>query len=105
MKRIQTLLDIEVLKSRESLPSGYISVIETQFIEWFEADGENDSLDIFELPNHACIYHLEESDMKLIMDQITDVEFVETEEVEGWTYFRVGLMQDHQIGLQQTIFP
>src|SRR5690625_1869975 len=98
MKRIQTMLDIEELKSRGNLPSGYVSIIEAQFIEWFEADGEDEPLDTFELPNHACIYHLEdETDMELIMDQIVDVEFVETEEVEGSEYFRVGLMQDHQM--------
>lgn len=98
MKKIQTIADIEELKARNTLPLAYIQVIEMQFVEWYEAEGEGKPYATFQLPNHTCIYHLEdETDTGIIMDQIINVEFVDIEEGEGWKCFRVGLMQDHQM--------
>lgn len=100
MKKIQTIADIEELKARNTLPHSYTHVLEMQFVEWYEAEGTGVPYAAFQLPNHACIYHLEdETDTGIIMDQMLNVEFVEIEEVDGWKYFRIGLMHDHQMNL------
>lgn len=55
---------------------------------------------MFRLPAHSCIYHLDEkNDMHFIIDNFIHVEYVETEQVESQMYFRIGLMQDHQMNV------
>lgn len=100
MKRIQTMADVHALEADEQLPSFYVREIKDQFIMWHEAEGEGESIDSFCLPNHACIYHLDErDDMHFIMDNFIHVEYVETEQVGNHMYFRVGMMQDHQMSV------
>lgn len=95
MKRIQTFGDIEALK-QENLPSSYIKEIKQQFQSMFKADGEGESLHTFSLPIHACIYHLNESnDIEWLLDLMEQVEFIEVEK----EYFRIGLMEDHQMNI------
>lgn len=98
MKLIRTMADVHALKAEEHLPSFYIEEIKNQFLMWYEAENEGESVDDFSLLHDSCIYHFdEEEDMHLIMDCIADVEYVEVENIEGKNYFRIGLMQDHQL--------
>lgn len=100
MKRIQTMADVHALIADEQLPSFYVREIKDQFIMWHEAESEGESIDSFCLSNHSCIYHLDkEEDMHLIIDNFIDVEYVETEKIEKQMYFRIGLMQDHQMSI------
>jgi hypothetical protein len=100
MKRIQSIADIEELKARGTIPHHYLVVIDTQFQEWYEAENTGESLDVFQLPIDSCIYHLEdEKDGGFILDQLIHVEYVEIEEVDGYKYFRIGIMNDHQMNL------
>jgi hypothetical protein len=50
MKMIQCIADIEELKERGNLPLAYLKAIEQQFLEWYEAEGEGESLTSFRLP-------------------------------------------------------
>lgn len=45
MKTIRTIADIERLKEMGRIPLEYIKVIESEFVEWFEADGGGESTD------------------------------------------------------------
>lgn len=100
MKRIQTMADVHALKAEEHLPSFYVEEIKNQFLTWYEAENEGESVDNFSLLNHSCIYHFdEEKDMQFIIDCIANVEYVEVENIEGQKYFRIGLMQDHQMSI------
>ncbi|MBS4207118.1 hypothetical protein [Bacillus sp. FJAT-50079] len=100
MKRIQRMKDVHVLKTRKHLPSFYVEEIENQFLMWYEAENEGESLKEFSLLNHSCIYHFDkEEDMQMLVDYIGDVEYVEVENVAGKKYFRIGLMQDHHISI------
>lgn len=99
MKQIQCIADIEELKARSNLPLPYLKAIESQFLEWFEAEGAGESITSFRLPNESCIYHVEGEEDTDFIFSISGLEFVEKEEAEGWTYFRIGLMNDHQMNL------
>lgn len=96
MKRIQTYADIEMLEQEEKLPVFYIDEIKRQLLGIYEAEGENESLTTYSLPNYACIYHLNKSDDKQwLFEKIQQFEFVEVEK----GYYRIGIMEDHQMSL------
>lgn len=96
MKRIQTYADIEELKHMENLPAFYIEEIKQQFVRMFEAEEEGQTLQTFSLPTYACIYHLnEDDDIHWLFDLIWQIEFIEVEK----EYFRIGIMQDHQMNI------
>jgi hypothetical protein len=98
MKRIQTIADVEVLKGNINIPKDYLEIIETEFMNWFEAEGIDESLKSFQLPNHSCIYHLEDKqDTSFITNQILFMEYAEKETVKDCTYYRIGIMSDHQM--------
>jgi hypothetical protein len=100
MKIIQTIADIEELKARSTIPFIYLKEIEAQFLEWYEAEGEDDELVKFRLPFPSCIYHLEDQeDASFIADHILEIEYIEKEETEECGYFRIGLMKGHQMSL------
>ncbi|WDH82265.1 hypothetical protein [Paenibacillus urinalis] len=100
MKMIQSIYDIEELEAGGNIPLSYISVVRTQFEEWYESDHTDECLTEFRLPAESCIHHLEEEkDAKFILDQLIHVEYVETEEVQDCRYFRIGIMTDHQMNL------
>lgn len=100
MKRIRKITDIEELKEMGSIPLDYVTVIESEFITWFEAEGVGDSLDEFEMPQYACMYHLDDKhDTTFLSIQKVNIEFVEKEELKGCAYFRIGIMNDHQMNL------
>lgn len=100
MKVIRTKADVLALKADEHLPSFYVDEIYQQFIGSYEAENEGESLDEFSLPPHACIYHFDkEEDMQMLVDNVGALEYVDVDKVEGKRYFRIGLMQDHEISV------
>ena len=93
-------MDLERLKEMGRIPLEYVSVIESEFMNWFEAEGAGESLMTFEMSHHACMYHLEDNnDTTFLSNQILNIEFVEEEELEDCVYFRIGLMNDHQMNM------
>lgn len=60
MKTIRTIADIEELKGMSSIPNEYVSVIESEFNDWFEAEGTDESPMKVEISHHDCMYHLED---------------------------------------------
>lgn len=100
MKVIRTKADVLALKADEHLPSFYVDEIYQQFIGSYEAENEGESLGEFSLSPHACIYHFDkEKDMKMLVDNVGALEYVDVDKVEGIKYFRIGLMQDHQMSI------
>ncbi|WP_409482400.1 hypothetical protein ACKW6F_18855 [Bacillus safensis] len=100
MIKIQTMADVHALEADEHLPPFYVEVVKNQFLIWYEAESEGESLDKFSLPSYSCIYHFDkEEDMKVLIDCMSALEFVDVEKVEGRKYFRIGLMQDHQMSI------
>lgn len=100
LKIIQSIADIEELKARNNLPLAYIRIIETQFIDWYEAEGSREGIRNFRLPGGSCIIHLEnDQDSNMVLDQWMNIEFVEHENINQCQFFRVGVMSDHQMHL------
>lgn len=100
MKIIRTKADVLALKADEHLPSFYVEEIYQQFFGFYMAENEEESLDEFSLPPHACIYHFDkEEDMQMLVDNVGALEYVDVDKVEGKRYFRIGLMQDHQMSI------
>lgn len=100
MKTIRTFADIEKLKEMGTIPIEYVTAIESEFLDWFEAEGTGESQKEFEMPQHTCMYHLEDNhDIAFLSNQILDIEYVEKEELEDCNYFRIGLMNDHEMNL------
>lgn len=100
MKVIRTMADVHALKADEHLPSFYAEEVEHQFLMWYIDENEGESLDEFSLPSHSCIYHFDkEKDMQMLIDNIDALEYVDVEKIEGKKYFRIGLMQDHQMSI------
>lgn len=100
MKIIRTIADLERLKEMGSIPPEYISVVECDFMDWFEAEGTGESLMMFEMPNHACIYHLEDkNDASFLLNQLINIEFVEKDKIKDCSYFRIGVMNDNVMNL------
>lgn len=100
MKIIQTLSDIEELKARGDVDLNYLKVIEEEFINWFESDGNGELLTSFRLPSESCIYHLEgKEDTSFISSQMLSIEYIEKESTEECDYFRIGIMNDNQMSV------
>lgn len=97
---IQTLSDIEELKARNILPLSYLQVIEKEFHERYEAESTSETITAFRLPHESCIYHLEqEEDEDFLLRHLKDFEYVETERLDGFMYFRIGVMNGHEMNL------
>src|SRR5699024_1662287 len=95
MKVIQTFADVQALERDEHLPSFYIDEIKNQFRLWYEAENEGEEIEDFSLPSWACIYHFNDvEDAKMLESCVNDIEYVETERIDGMKYFRIGIMQD-----------
>ncbi|URM33403.1 hypothetical protein LLY41_02660 [Cytobacillus firmus] len=78
MKMIQCIADIEELKARNTIPLPYLQMIESEFLNWYEAEGFDESLISFRLGNHSCIYHLEnKEDTSFINNKIHQIEYIE----------------------------
>lgn len=100
MKTIKTMADLESLRRMGRIPLEYVNAIESEFLNWFEAEGAGESIMAFEMPQHACMYHLEDkNDTPFLSNQILNIEYVEKEELKDCTYFRIGIMNDHQMNL------
>src|SRR5690625_6040892 len=98
MKVIQTLADVQSLKNDERLPSFYVEEISNQFLWTYEAVAEGEAIDNFLLAPQACLYHFSEaSDWRKIEEMLRDIEYIDTEVVEGKKYFRIGIMQEHEV--------
>lgn len=100
MKVIQTLADVQALERDEHLPSFYMEEIKNQFCLWYEAENEGEEIEDFSLPSWACIYHFNDvEDARMLESYVDDIEYVETERMDGMKYFRIGIMQDHQLSV------
>lgn len=100
MKIIRTIADIAELIEKGNIPLSYLSDLKSEFLILYESEGTGESLESFKLSNQACMYHLEnEEDTRFLQERILEIEFVDKEKTNECTYFRVGLMNDHQINL------
>lgn len=100
MIKIQTMADVHALVVDEHLPSFYIEEIKNQFVIWYEAENDGEALHDFSLPAHSCIYHFDrKEDMQMLIEDLNAMEYVDVEEIDGQKYFRIGLMQDHQMSI------
>src|SRR5690625_2217737 len=100
MIKIQTLSDVQALEQGEHLPAFYIEEIKSQFRRWYEAEDEGEKIQDFSLPSHACIYHFNHrNDWRILQSYVNDIEYVDTERIDGLKYFRIGIMQDHQMSI------
>ena len=100
MKVIRTKADVLALKADEHLPSFYVDEIYQQFIGSYEAENEGEEIEVFSLPVHACIYHFnDKKDWQVLKKLMPHIEYVDTEIVDGCKYYRIGIMQDHQMSI------
>src|SRR5699024_2411385 len=100
MIKIQMMADVHALEADEHLTSFYVEEVKNQFLIWYEAENEGESLDEFSLQPYSCIYHFDkEEDMQMLIDYMNALEFVDVERADGKKYFRIGLMQDHQMSI------
>jgi len=100
MKIIQTLADVQSLKNDECLPSFYVEEIYHQFLGSYEAMAEDEAIEEFVLPLQACIYHFNHlNDREMLEELANHIEYVDTEVVERLKYFRIGIMQDHEMSV------
>ncbi|MFD2443706.1 hypothetical protein ACFSO7_06875 [Bacillus sp. CGMCC 1.16607] len=99
MRIIQTIADIEELKARTFFPLPFLRAIETQFLEWYEAEGNEEPNLSFRLPYESCIKVAEEEQDVHELFTKWNIEFVEKEASGGCEYYRIGIMNDHQMSL------
>ena len=100
MKVIQTMVDVRALEKVERLPPFYLEEIKKQFLMWYEAENDDEDIENFYLPSYACIYHFNhENDLRMLQNYLNDIEYVDTERINGIKYFRIGMMQDHQVSI------
>ena len=100
MQMIQALADIEALKVFSTLPLPYIGMIEEQFLDWYKMRNDGELVTAFRLSSESCLLHLEdESDTDILLNHLMKVEFVEYKAVEDLRYYRIGLMNHHQMNL------
>ena len=100
MKVIQTLADVQSLKNDERLPSFYFKEIYNQFLWTYESVAEGEVIDNFSLEPHACIYHFnDETDLQMLEKFAESIEYVDKEVVGSIKYFRIGIMQDHEMSV------
>lgn len=99
MIKIQTITDLNALKQQEHVPNSFFEEIEQQFLAWNkELNGE--VLDEFSLPPEACMYHFDrQDDVEILFKHVHEIEYVDVEEINDTKFFRIGLMQDHQMSL------
>jgi len=100
MIKIQTLADVQSLANDECLPHFYIEEINEQFRWFYEAENEGEEIEEFSLSAQACIYHFnDEKDRQMLEKQVDAIEYVDMEEIDEAKYFRIGIMQDHQMSV------
>ncbi len=100
MIKIQTLYDVQALEHEDHLPAFYIEEIKSQFLRWHESENGGEKIQDFSLPSHACIYHFNHAnDWRILQSYVNDIEYVDTERMDGLKYFRIGIMQDHQMSI------
>lgn len=100
MKVIQTMADVQSLKDDERLTSFYFDEIYNQFLWTYKSVAEGEAIDDFSLEPHTCIYHFnDETDLQMLMNFAENIEYVDTQVVRGIKYFRIGIMQDHEMSV------
>lgn len=100
MKVFQTMADVQSLKEDERLPSFYVEEIYNQFLWTYESVAEGEAIDDFSLEPHACIYHFDDvTDLQMLVEFRENIEYVDQEVVEDIKYFRIGIMQDHEMSV------
>jgi hypothetical protein len=98
--KIQTKADVHALEADGHLPSFYVEEVKNQFLIWYEAENGGETLDEFILPPYSCIYHFDkEEDIQMLIDYMNVIEYVDVEKTNGQKFFRIGLMQDHQMSI------
>ncbi len=100
MKVIRTMADVQSLKDDGHLPSFYIEEIYNQFLGTYEAVAVSEKIDDFSLDPNACIYHFDrESDLEMLVRLTGNIEYVDVEIIDGTKFFRIGIMQDHEMSI------
>src|SRR5699024_492421 len=100
MKVIRTMADVQSLKDDGHLPSFYIEEIYNQFLGTYEAVAESEKIDDFSLDPNAFIYHFDrESDLEMLVRLTGNIEYVDVEIIDGTKFFRIGIMQDHEMSI------
>lgn len=100
MKVIQTMENVHALEKAERLPTFYLEEIKNQFLMWYEEENDGEDIEDFYLPSYACIYHLNhENDLRMLQNCLNDIEYVDTERINGIKYFRIGIMKEHQVSI------
>lgn len=99
MKEIQTIADLNALKQQEHIPNHYVEEIIQQFLAW-QRELSDEELESLQFPLQICMYHLDnQEDAEILLNLKHDIEYVNLEKIEGTKFFRIGLMQEHQISL------
>lgn len=101
MKVIQTLNDIEWLKTTNAAPKAIIQAIQEDFQMLFEAESDCEHVLRFRLPYDEALILLEKSDDVLGMfdPSFIDLEYVERHKQGNVSYFRIAKRSEHQFQL------
>ncbi|MBE4907876.1 hypothetical protein IMZ08_07390 [Bacillus luteolus] len=100
MKVIKALSDIRELNEQKTLPQCYLNLIKSELISWLEAESDTDNPLVSSLTDYSCIYHLEGiEDTQFLSNMKSDIEFIEIEEINESTSFRIGLRRDHEMSI------
>lgn len=100
MKVIQSWADVQSLTEDEHLPSFYVEEIEKQFLLWYESENNGESIQDFFLPRESCIYHFNHvKDIEVLQKYVNNIEYIEAKTIKDEKYFRIGIMEDHQMSL------
>lgn len=98
MKKIRTMFDMCELRISSKTPRPYIKVIEEEFLVWYKTEGRAETLASFVLSEQSCIKLLEtKKDVEFLMNQLFNIEYVDKGIKEEVQYYRIGIMNDHQM--------
>ena len=104
MKLIQTLNDIEWLKASNDLARPLIKSIEQDFLDLFEANGDELNVLKFRLPSQQALILLEVGDNVLgIVNDPFHLEYVEKQEEGRIEVYRIAKRVEHDFQLIYTL--
>jgi len=94
MKVIQTMNDIEYMKASSLFPTSLLTIVERDFLLFYEAEGNDEEVTEFQLPNHQALLIAEnEEDVHEVTRNPLDIEYIEQEQ----QHFKIGKRNDQEI--------